>query len=123
MAELKPCPFCGGKAKTHKPDPEVDPQWYITCPNYDECCTPTAAGMTYEEAAAIWNRRVDDPVKERLLGALAALPLDIVDHCCGRCPSLEKCTNPEFKPQCSIADVMELANELREAWEGETDAD
>ena len=66
---------------------------------------------------------VDDPVKKRLLGALDALPLDIVDHCCGRCPSLEKCTNPEFKPQCSIADVMELANELREAWEGETDAD
>lgn len=117
MDELKPCPFCGG-------------QMFLSEDHVGHYCGCHACGMesacvypTRDAAITAAKRRVDDPVKKRLLGALDALPLDIVDHCCGRCPSLEKCTNPEFKPQCSIADVMELANELREAWEGETDAD
>ena len=116
MDELKPCPFCGGKMFVE----EGQGGYYFVC---YECVESLCIYSTRDAAVTAANRRDDDPVKKRLLGALDALPLDIVDHCCGRCPSLEKCTNPEFKPQCSIADVMELANELREAWEGETDID
>ena len=116
MGDLKPCPFCGGQMFVE----EGQGGYYFVC---YECATSLCIYPTQDAAIAAANRRAHDPVKERLLGVLDALPLDIIDHCCGRCPSIEKCTNPEFKPQCSIADVMELANELREAWEGETDAD
>jgi hypothetical protein len=83
-----------------------------------QCGMSTASCSSAYEAAVLWNRRPDDKPREQLLSALTALPFEIIDHCCGRCPSLEQCSvDAQFHPQCSIADVMELANELRDALE------
>ena len=55
MAELKPCPFCGGK------DFEVvsvyGGEYYVDCLN---CTTCGPSGETYEEAIEAWNRRCED---------------------------------------------------------------
>ena len=49
--ELKPCPFCGGKAKLHKPLYE----WYfVRC---EQCLIRTNEYLESTKAIAIWNRR------------------------------------------------------------------
>jgi Lar family restriction alleviation protein len=60
MIELKPCPFCGGKAELNV-DPEaiVDIEgrrWAFTV-SCNRCCA--ASGLTYlpEKAVEAWNRR------------------------------------------------------------------
>ena len=60
MAELKPCPFCGGKARISA-DPEAtrDTQgrlWAFTvvC---EKCCATSGLTFTPEKAEDAWNRR------------------------------------------------------------------
>lgn len=49
--ELKPCPFCGGKARAHDTI-----QWsLVSC---DEC-SAEIRGYTKDEAIEAWNRRVE----------------------------------------------------------------
>lgn len=63
--QLKPCPFCGGKAKFENcGDPGKFADWDVVC---TECgilalCPGEEPGMvtTKEEAAKAWNRRMDD---------------------------------------------------------------
>lgn len=59
MAELKPCPFCGGEAVVTKHHNGFT-EWYLcSCPK----CHISQAGSEYEfrfEAVEAWNRRVND---------------------------------------------------------------
>lgn len=59
MIELKPCPFCGGKAFLAEYDYKFD-TGYV--PTYGVECTGCNAAIydcdTEEEAAEAWNRRV-----------------------------------------------------------------
>ena len=64
--ELKPCPFCGGKAErkeTYKitGSGRLMPQYYIKCGN-GRCglYVATCNRDTKEEAVEIWNRRVTE---------------------------------------------------------------
>lgn len=54
--KLKPCPFCGAKAK-----PVFRGSCnYVVCSNEEECwCGMTCPVTTPEEAARIWNRRTN----------------------------------------------------------------
>lgn len=59
MAELKPCPFCGSKAKTVM---SRDGKWHgVKCGNYG--CIGNDISPEYElpsRAIEAWNRRADD---------------------------------------------------------------
>lgn len=60
MNELKPCPFCGGKATLHE---IADGQFYIDCAMQLGFCSVMPSTWTYnteEEAVEAWNRRVDN---------------------------------------------------------------
>lgn len=126
---LKPCPFCEGDIdvidiadtgpswlKAHR---SSSSRWIWRC---RKC--GAANSWTYssrQEAVAAANRRAGDELNERIRGALEALPLDIVTHCCGRCSGLGQCYDPEsakFEPECGIAYAMELANEILSAFGG-----
>ena len=56
IKELKPCPFCGGKAEI-----EMDDSWYwnyhVLC---QECKIGTDCYETADEAIEAWNRRADE---------------------------------------------------------------
>ena len=54
MAELKPCPFCGSKAKYGE---NCYGQFFVWCTNDD--CDARIFAKSPEEAAEAWNRRVD----------------------------------------------------------------
>ena len=54
--ELKPCPFCGGKAERKEGRMLLDSYnyWYIEC----ECCHTKSMGYRVpKEAIKAWNRR------------------------------------------------------------------
>ena len=58
MENLRPCPFCGGKANLTKEDNYgfVDNEWYADCGN---CGLLFGFAKQYskEEAIEAWNRR------------------------------------------------------------------
>lgn len=113
--ELKPCPFCGGEAWMGV-RPGMPNGYYVKCANEDcggSAEPPYTANWSSVEATEHWNRRAADDMQKRLLPALTGLPDAIADHCCGRCPSFKRCFASEFKPECGIANVMRLADELR----------
>lgn len=58
MAELKPCPFCGGEAETSRGLHRYD-CWGVWCP---ECKVRTDLYLSEREAAEAWNRRANDGV-------------------------------------------------------------
>ena len=58
MAELKPCPFCGGEPFVDYYDYEKYGKTYVICCN--GCHAETFERDTPEEAAEAWNRRVDN---------------------------------------------------------------
>ena len=61
MEELKPCPFCGGKARIIADDPFDGYQG--NCTVYLARCVVCGAeisGGKHEKAIEAWNRRTDD---------------------------------------------------------------
>ena len=60
MAELKPCPFCGGKAELTR----CGNQWYVQCAGREpiDCyCKPWTGYIdTSEIAIEVWNRRANE---------------------------------------------------------------
>lgn len=54
--ELKPCPFCGGKANI---EGGKSPYWVYWIKCY-ECRVETEAYDFEEDAIAVWNRRVNE---------------------------------------------------------------
>ncbi len=67
MAELKPCPFCGGRADVSiDSEPVVDTEgrrwaYTVVC---NRCCA--TSGLTYlpQKAIEVWNRRAGNGNKE-----------------------------------------------------------
>ena len=59
MAELKPCPFCGGKAKLHK---AIHGKYWVECTTLGELDFYIKYYDTPEEAIEAWNKmdRVTD---------------------------------------------------------------
>lgn len=57
--ELKPCPFCGGKAKKQAVETTIlsDTYWGARC---TKCNCGTAGYLNYNDAIKAWNRRSDD---------------------------------------------------------------
>ena len=54
MAELKPCPFCGGEAE---PWQHMNGGWMIRC---KKCASKTALYMLLNVAVEIWNKRAEN---------------------------------------------------------------
>lgn len=63
MARLKPCPFCGGRAKQFiKFMPDNTNYYYIMCSKCKASSNMFFSYVGYEglqEAVSAWNRRVD----------------------------------------------------------------
>lgn len=62
MVELKPCPFCGGKAEIF----EDEESYGVHCTNY--WCIGHDFEASYADehyASAAWNRRIEDTKEER----------------------------------------------------------
>ena len=57
MNELKPCPFCGGKAKTVV---IYNGKWRTQCRNNECCASHIRAYTTKDESVEAWNRRAKD---------------------------------------------------------------
>jgi Lar family restriction alleviation protein len=62
MAELKPCPFCGGEAKNEKHNMRVDEGltrlWYMA--RCQKCDAIVFSNKSEQEATDKWNRRAED---------------------------------------------------------------
>ena len=59
MSELKPCPFCGGKASVRRHSNKWIDWWLVSCPY----CHISQIGNGYEfefEAIEAWNRRAEN---------------------------------------------------------------
>lgn len=59
MTELKPCPFCGGKAKSrvdYKKETETY-EWIVEC---IICSARTGFRKELEDAVEAWNRRANN---------------------------------------------------------------
>lgn len=62
MAELKPCPFCGGEAKTGYAIYDYS-RWGVSCQKCGavvEVATWLGVPDTEQEAIKAWNRRYDN---------------------------------------------------------------
>lgn len=65
--ELKPCPFCGGKAELYeseaynlkKETKEERIRWFVMCGK----CTALTCGAIKTKAIEVWNRRAKDEVQ------------------------------------------------------------
>lgn len=53
--DLKPCPFCGGKAEI-LPDESFKDYWNVQCSN--DKCGAMVADVSQRHAVLNWNRRV-----------------------------------------------------------------
>ena len=54
MAELKPCPFCGGDNVLVIKTDIFNPSWYARC---NDCKVMSTFYKTREDAVAGWNQR------------------------------------------------------------------
>ncbi len=59
MPELRPCPFCGGKAHLCKDQPGGR-LWHVSC---GRCYVMTVNHGRQDAAVVAWNRRVSNPGK------------------------------------------------------------
>lgn len=57
MAELKPCPFCGGEVELFENNNAFLGRWYIFCP---KCGIETGLYIKPEYIVEKWNRRADN---------------------------------------------------------------
>jgi len=72
MEELKPCPFCGGKAELYESEAynlktetkEKDIRWFVMC----EQCTALTCGALKKKAIEAWNRRASDGRSDKQTG-------------------------------------------------------
>lgn len=63
MDKLKPCQFCGGKAKLLRTKEQVGEFWRVYCMNEDCYIEPQSHLYSRKEIAVeTWNRRVSDGV-------------------------------------------------------------
>lgn len=96
MAELKPCPFCGGEAVVAKHHNRFT-EWYLcSCPKCHISQTGSEYGFRFEAVEA-WNRRVDHL-------ALEAETTQIIDGCCTACGAFMDCIEAadyKFCPYCA----------------------
>lgn len=53
--ELKPCPFCGGKARIKTCESDDVSFWQVACGNPKCFCSSALFYSTMEEAAFAWN--------------------------------------------------------------------
>lgn len=62
MSELKPCPFCGGKAKSFERGTYETIFHGVTCQKNDGCIAQLSTAMfaNPEQAAKAWNTRTPD---------------------------------------------------------------
>lgn len=61
MSELKPCPFCGGKATVQtRKDKEAGQTFYGCMCKNTGCCRIPALYMTQAQAIEVWNKRVGE---------------------------------------------------------------
>lgn len=74
MAELKPCPFCGGEAKlvitamVYGLDDIKRKYGYVRCGrDYPRCCVQQPDEVRLEDAIEAWNTRVGDRCKDCLV--------------------------------------------------------
>ena len=63
MAELKPCPFCGGEAHTYKNN-----LWHVACERAHNGCVTMSAFITEAEAVEAWNTRTPEQEISAALG-------------------------------------------------------
>lgn len=59
MAELKPCPFCGGRAKLNG-----FTRFWVQC---EQCEANTRMHWSMDGAEELWNNRVGDDLMERMV--------------------------------------------------------
>lgn len=66
MEELKPCPFCGGKAEYYCEEHDWSDWGYISTAKYydayvecEKCGARTELFDTKQEAIDAWNKRID----------------------------------------------------------------
>ena len=60
MPELKECPFCGGKGQVYKILKPNGTAWRAGCGARVDCCLLLDEFNSAEDAAKVWNRRVND---------------------------------------------------------------
>lgn len=61
--KLKPCPFCGGKARYFRTQTLEGPMHKVRCTNFDGCQMRELQTQSFyrkEQAINAWNRRADD---------------------------------------------------------------
>ena len=82
MSELKPCPFCGGKARLNEyKDCEI---WYeVWC---DGCAVRTEQYENEDEAVKVWNHRVERtakvvPMVKEILGGTETITITSCELC------------------------------------------
>ena len=117
-SELKPCPFCGGKAVIGGGGCR---DYFVYCA---DCIATTRPAFTEAEAIAAWNTRAD--------GYCAfAQPTDLTDGCallqertcrntgnwtnhweCSECGKIYEWTTPNYCPNCGARVVQESVQEV-----------
>ena len=105
MENLKPCPFCGGKASVWEQTSYNNKRFFfILC---QRCAARTGMQETRNEAIAAWNWRVSNeqqPLVADRNKLKDKLILNICSHCdsrfdyCGECPII-KDINEAFDEQ------------------------
>lgn len=63
QTDLKPCPFCGGKAKLSKYHVGGITAWAVYCEKSSQdlsCCAQMTSIKSEEDAINAWNRREAD---------------------------------------------------------------
>lgn len=84
--ELKPCPFCGGKAELKRDSILAGPRAYVKC---KECGVETQRVdisldyAAYEVAKQIWNcRKKSEPEQKRVVDIMDEVMENICDEYC-----------------------------------------
>lgn len=97
--ELKPCPFCGGKAKEFTGEDAAPHRWTVEC---DACGAHIGSG-TRHRARTKWNRRaertcyVDSSYMEWETGDYSYLEVKLS---CGHAFTWDDGTPPDYCPYC-----------------------